>query len=178
MFRTPKPVLSCGAVAVPMGILMLAAPRAAHAVAATLVQVTNTAANPAITQSAPTQAAQLVNLAINVGGSFSPVNLFALAPDGTSSLGYTVPSGQYLVITGADIGISTFSPPTGVCAAQSWSSAELLAGGIYKHDWTVTSVATAHFDYPSGLPIGPGLTVQVLTACGANIELQGYLTSN
>ena len=32
---------------------MLAAPRAAHAVAAALVQVTNTAANPAVRQSVP-----------------------------------------------------------------------------------------------------------------------------
>jgi hypothetical protein len=41
---------------------MLAAPRAAHAIAATLVQVVNTPSNPAITQSVPTQASQLVSL--------------------------------------------------------------------------------------------------------------------
>jgi hypothetical protein len=46
MFRLPKSVLSfCGG-ALALGVLILAAPRAAHAIAATLVQVTNTAANP------------------------------------------------------------------------------------------------------------------------------------
>jgi hypothetical protein len=44
MFR--KPLFSYGAVALATAVLFLAAPRAAHAIAATLVQVTNTAANP------------------------------------------------------------------------------------------------------------------------------------
>lgn len=46
MIRLPKSVLSFGAVALVASGLMLAVPRAAHAVAAALVQVTNTSASP------------------------------------------------------------------------------------------------------------------------------------
>ena len=46
MFRLPKSALSFGAGALAVAVLILAAPRGAHAIAATLVQVTNTAANP------------------------------------------------------------------------------------------------------------------------------------
>jgi hypothetical protein len=47
MFKTSKSILSFGACALALGVRMLAAPRANHAIAATLVQVTNTASNPA-----------------------------------------------------------------------------------------------------------------------------------
>jgi hypothetical protein len=50
MTRFPKFVLSFGAVALAVCMLTLAVPRAAHAIAATLVQVTNTTANPVIIQ--------------------------------------------------------------------------------------------------------------------------------
>jgi hypothetical protein len=46
MFRLPKTAFHFGAAAVVAGALILAAPRAVHAVAAALVQVTNTTANP------------------------------------------------------------------------------------------------------------------------------------
>jgi len=45
MFKLLK-TLSYGAAALTAGVLILAAPRAAHAIAATLVQVVNTTANP------------------------------------------------------------------------------------------------------------------------------------
>jgi hypothetical protein len=46
MNRLPKSLLSFGAVALAAGVLTLAFPRAAHAVAAVLVEVTNTRSNP------------------------------------------------------------------------------------------------------------------------------------
>ncbi len=46
MFKPSKTVLSVGVGAVALGILTLTFPKAAHALAATLVQVTNTPANP------------------------------------------------------------------------------------------------------------------------------------
>jgi hypothetical protein len=46
MFRVPKSALSYGAAAFAAKALLLSAPRAARAIAAPLVQVTNTAANP------------------------------------------------------------------------------------------------------------------------------------
>ena len=60
MFR--KRILSYGAVALAAAVLILATPPAARAIAATLVQVTNTSVNPAVAQSPDTQAAQLVRL--------------------------------------------------------------------------------------------------------------------
>lgn len=50
MTRISNSILSYGAVALAAGALTLALPQAAHAVAAALVQVTNTAANPVINQ--------------------------------------------------------------------------------------------------------------------------------
>ena len=52
MNRLPKSLLSFGAVALAAGLLTLAFPRAAHAVAAVLVVVTNTRSNPVPNQDA------------------------------------------------------------------------------------------------------------------------------
>ncbi len=106
MFRPPKSVLSYGAVAVATGILMLAAPRAAHAIAATLVQVTNTAANPAITQGVEKLASQNVLLVSSAGlvlphGSAVLQQMF---PNGTVDASpFVVPAGQTLVVTTIDL---------------------------------------------------------------------------
>jgi hypothetical protein len=56
MFRLSKTVLSFGAGALAVMALTLGAPKAAHALAATLVQVTNTAANPVVNQERDNQA--------------------------------------------------------------------------------------------------------------------------
>jgi hypothetical protein len=50
MIRLPKSVVSFGTVALVAGVVMLAVPRAAHGIAAALVQVTNTSANPVLNQ--------------------------------------------------------------------------------------------------------------------------------
>jgi hypothetical protein len=50
MIRLSKSVGSLGAVALVAGVFTLTVPRAAHAVAAALVQVTNTSANPVLNQ--------------------------------------------------------------------------------------------------------------------------------
>ena len=46
MMKPPKSILSFGAGILTLGVLILAAPRAAHAIAATLVLITNTSSNP------------------------------------------------------------------------------------------------------------------------------------
>jgi len=70
-FRTM--LLSGGGVVALAVALSLIAPRAAHAIVAALVQVTNTTANPAITQSTKEQASQLIRLSqlfsVNVGSA-------------------------------------------------------------------------------------------------------------
>src|SRR5579863_4422906 len=100
MFKPSKSVLSFGAGALALSVLILAAPRAAHAIAATLVQVTNTPANPAVTQSVGQQASQLVNL-LAIGSSGTQFS--RVSPGGLVTFGYTVPANQYLVITAVDL---------------------------------------------------------------------------
>ena len=57
---TKRTLLGWGAVALAITLLILAAPKAAHAIVATLVQVANTSANPAITQDVSKLASQNV----------------------------------------------------------------------------------------------------------------------
>jgi hypothetical protein len=104
-FQLPKSVLSFGAGALALGILVLTAPHAAHALAATLVQVTNTAASPAVTESTNRLASQQVLLSLPVNGYLdAAVGLVAMhqftLPSGVAPEQYAVPAGQNLVITG------------------------------------------------------------------------------
>lgn len=99
MSRIPKSVVSFGGLFLAVGVLTLAVPRALHAVAEALVQVSNTTENPAITQSVPSQASRLVYLTASL-------------PPNTSSgffsggMAYTLPAGQSLVITAVDHAIA------------------------------------------------------------------------
>jgi hypothetical protein len=171
MFRLPKSVLSFGAGALALCVLILAAPRAAHAIAATLVQVTNTTANPAITQSVGQQASQLASLgATTIGGQ--PSTFLSFLPNNTYVLGYAVPANQYLVITSADI------------MAQGCPSVyvSLFVSNLQLQSWIVSGTNTSHFAYPSGFVIAPGATplevVNGPSSCSASLQLNGYLTSN
>src|SRR6201997_5426256 len=91
-----------GGAAVLAAVLTLAAPRAAHAVVAALVQVANTTANPAVTQDTSKAASQIVHLTTLGQSAVSPLSLTALhqyIPGGTFGPAYVVPAGQNLVIT-------------------------------------------------------------------------------
>ncbi len=81
MFRLPQSVLHFGAGALVLGTLIVAAPKAAHAIAATLVQVTNTAANPVLTQEVDSKNA--FQASITLGLTSQPIS---------------IPSGQRLVV--------------------------------------------------------------------------------
>src|ERR1700722_4472252 len=108
MTRLRKAVLHFGAAALGIGALTLVVPRAAHAVAAALVQVTNTAANPATTQDTSKSASQLVTLGggrviFNSDGAVQLGQALPGLPE--SPTGYSVPLGTNLVITGVDVNI-------------------------------------------------------------------------
>jgi hypothetical protein len=167
MFR--KPLFSYGAVALAAAVLSLAAPRAAHAIAATLVQVTNTAANPAITQGTEKQAAQLVDLFAESGQS----EFYNVLPTGNFVYGYTIPSNQYLVITGVDV--------TPTCAGSA-AFTLITSGTLEIKSWYVAGGNTTHFDYPSGILLAPGLTptanLNSTGNCTTFVQMHGYLTSN
>ena len=184
MIRLPKSVASFGAVALAAGVLALAVPRAAHAVAAAMVLVTNTAANPAITQSAPSQAAQLVQLV----GILSPSTAFgaffnAFTAGRPVSSQYSVPNNQSLVITAVDV-----TPPGGCASGAFGFTLSSLAGGAVQPTWTASAPNVGHFEYPSGIVLPPGTIVQVMFAYASNtagncgqpmtVDMYGYLTFN
>ena len=185
MIRIPKSVLTLGSVVLAAGALTLAVPRAAHAIAATLVLVTNTTANPAITESVSKQAAQLVTLNTNLQ-PFSSSGLFQIGPGLNAVTAYTVPAGQSLVITGVDLLPGSFRG----CATGQFIF--VLSGNSPVTNqivWEVTAPNIGHFEYPSGIVFGPGsspaidlsFTSPSSGTCvndSANVNLFGYLTSN
>ena len=179
MIRLPKSVVSFGTVALVAGVVTLAVPRAAHAVAAALVQVTNTAANPAITQSVPSQAAQLVRLFAILSPNTAAGDFFsALTAGQQESSQYSVPNSQSLVVTAIDV-----TPPAG-CATGVFGFK--LASGLPI--WTASAPNTGHFEYPSGIVFSSGTLLSVEFASASNTEgncgqpmtanLYGYLTYN
>jgi hypothetical protein len=184
MIRLPKSALALAGVVLAVGALTLAVPRAAHAIAATLVQVANTASNPAVTQNVSGQAAQLVYLNTNLLPNSSK-SLYQFGPGLYDYSGYTVPAGQSLVITAADL----LPASTGGCLSGQFTF--ILYGNspvAAQVMWTVSAPNIGHFEYPSGIVFGPGSSPGITFSyasttsgnCGngANVNLFGYLTNN
>jgi hypothetical protein len=184
MIRLPKSVASFGAVALAAGVFTLAVPRAAHSFAAALVQVSNTAASPAITQSANGQAAQLVHLATEncegyLGGGFleiSPAGTFA------SNAYFVVPTNppQSLVITDMDF---TQDPTAGPNTFGLGNVMPPNQNNLVVERWNLSGGATSHFQYRSGIVFGPGSTLTLVPLTQGNcpgtvVDLHGYLTSD
>jgi hypothetical protein len=176
MFKPSKSVLSFGAGALALGVLILAAPRAAHALAATLVQVTNTSANPAITQSVLTQASQLVSLygCQCLANEVGLTNYYSFIPQGAAinSAPYTVPANQSLVVT--DIDASPFG-----CGTVLLNINASIAAGPSAQLYLQGPVAP-HVQYRSGVVFPPGSAPGVQTSGCPELAvyLHGYLTSN
>jgi hypothetical protein len=162
--------------------LALVTPRAAHAIAVALVQVSNTTENPAITQSVPSQASQLVLLSTNV----LPNSSSALSSTGSGHIpftSYTVPGSQSLVVTAVDI-----TPSVG-CTTGSYHFV-LLGNNLLDPAmmWTLSAPNTGHYTYPSGIVFLPNSQPQISLshasttsgdcANGAEVNVLGYLTSN
>ena len=177
-----KLALPFGGVVLVAGALTLAVPKAAHGVAAALVQITNTAASPVITQGIGQQAAQIVHLTCGYAGANTVANCVQILP--TGSIGtpnpYQAPSGQTLVITGVDI--------------LSWGADELpcmssidviLQVGIdvppfenFLKTWTIPGgTGAAHYVYPTGFLVASGSPLLLdVTGCEVAVDLHGYLT--
>jgi hypothetical protein len=187
MTRLKKWTLPLGAVG--LIAIGLAVPRAAHAVVAALVQVTNTAASPAIVQGIGQQAAQLVEIYCGDypggggGGGFRPCNAVpsnGVMPEDPAVTPYGVPPGQTLVITSVDVssGIGTPSPcevPQTVVLSIASPS---LSG--FRVPWIVPAgTGTAHYVYPSGIAIASGFSVAATQfgTCAISLSLHGYLTA-
>ncbi len=178
MFRVPKSVLSLAAGALALGILILTAPRAAHAITAILVQVTNTSANPAITQSAPTQASHLVTLKSTITeiGATGYYYLNPLVNGSVTNSTYTVPANQSLVITDIDITPLCNSGEIAFFLSSNPSGGESTTL-VYLQ---LPTPFSSHLEYRSGLvlPTGTVPGIQLAGCPLGGITIYGYLTAN
>ena len=196
MLHPSKSALAVTGTIVAAGLITLMSPKTVHAVAAALVEVTNTSSNPVVTQTTGAQAANMVHVKCvftNGNNRITPCTSY-ITSAGVFESSYTVPSGNYLVITAADVlpvqGDIAECPGNYFAAIVSnVPSSEALLGFS-----TSDNPVTNHFAYPppSGVVIPPGT---VLSAGGAIsntntglvssnctalelIDLYGYLTTS
>jgi hypothetical protein len=199
MIRIPK---SVGAAIVVLSALLLLTPRAAHSLAAALVEVANTPANPVVTQGVPALASQIVTLVpsgngpagFTSGSAFTlsslqqwsaAVNSGGIAPGAPP---YVVPGGQSLVITSIDLAeISKSGTDTVVLANSAVPSGQFNVAPL--GNWVATllvpcspSPVTTQYHFSPGLVFSAGQSVWMSYVAGLQgslfAEAHGYLTSN
>jgi hypothetical protein len=159
---TKRTLMGWGAMALAATLLILAAPKAAHAIVATLVQVANTSANPAITQDVsrlPSQSVQLVC-------TQTFIDCQQILLNGSLVGSYSVPVGNTLVITTVQINMNS----TGT------NTVNLRVTGGNRDSWVLNSTGTFEFQYPSGIVFSSGQT-PIVGGLGSNDQtyLIGYL---
>jgi len=159
------------------GLLAVAiAPKAAHAVVASMVQVVNTAASPAITQDTSKQAAQIVSLLCQESPSLC---LQILEGGGVASGAYSVTTGSHLVVTSADVFVNTpFTAPGTQMFLQNTAT-----GNAYEFFNIPEGSAGAQFNFGSGFAVAPGTGLSIgeayLSSAGSVVfYVHGYLTAN
>lgn len=165
-------LLGVGGVTVVSVFGLLLAPQGAHALAAALVQVTNTAAAPAVTQDVSKLAAQ----SSQFWCPFSFVGCFNFP--GTSTA-YTVPSGQHLMITSVDFVYEGSGAPAANFYTLYCGPTSTLNSMIGEWRLPGASAAT-QFTYPSGFAVPAGCAVNVGAGATNNYDVivKGYLTGN
>src|ERR1700734_2422896 len=162
MFRLPKSVLAVGGAALATVLLILAAPRTVHAVAAALVQVTNSASDPVVTQSIGQQAAQSVDL--ECVPSVIPGNgtCYVVTDGSRGSTPYVVPANQSLVITAVDVYtfVAVNEAVNGEPACNAGREDGVSSSGGAPLVWEiVNNTSPTHFTYPSGVVFAPSSPV-------------------
>lgn len=163
-------------------------PKTVHAVTAALVQVTNTASNPVVTQGVGQQAGNLVHLVCLSDLDLNANGCAQYLPDGEIQA-FTVPSGQSLVVNAVD------AYP--VEAANCTGNPEIELQGAYGHiavqvaNAKDNNMITIHQAYPAGVVISAGTSPKVrgiLFGAGGSamlcpgssetLEVYGYLTAS
>ena len=186
MMRIRKRILSIGGAAIVAGVLVLSIPRAAHAVVAALVQVTNTASNPVITQPIGQQAGQTIQIQCDNYAGTNPVCFqYGVVPASP----YVVPPSQFLVITSVDVVATDLSGST-TCQSPHPAGVEgqLFIGRLIVPQTLQyllsANLGTLHASYPSGVAFGPNVSLiadiaaPVAHGCIDTVRMYGYLTSN
>jgi hypothetical protein len=169
MMRLSKPVLAVGGAILAGGLIIVMNPRTVHAVAAALVQVTNTASNPVPNSDITTSPSRIVALVCE-GGRNGPCVGFA--PGGAlDATPYIVPAGQTLVITDVDVEAS----------GGGNDNFQVLTTGAGVPPLSVTVTAdgtTHHFNYSRGMLFPSGASLNPLANPGVAATLRGYLSTN
>jgi hypothetical protein len=144
MIRIPKSIFSFGALVLAAGVVTLAVPRTAHALAAALVEIANTPASPANTQDISKQANQMVQLVCPAAASDGIAN----CSDVSGGPQYIVKDGQSLVINTVE-----FIPQS---AAEYQVEFLDLAHDNPLHPWGFAGPNNVQFQYPSGIVLPAG----------------------
>jgi hypothetical protein len=152
-------------------------PRTAHALVAALVQVSNTAAAPAITLDVSRLASQNVEL---VCGSSVGTRCFQFLPDG--SVPETSPPSTYIVPAGSSLVITTVQLATNAPGSAALSQiSPTIAFQPLRESYTFASAGSFQFQYPSGIVFSSGSTPFVNTLDTSQPEflafLSGYLVN-
>ena len=160
-------LMSIGAIALFASLITMVAPKAVRGAAAALVQVTNTVAAPAITQSVPTLASQIVNLsceALTEGSTPCQVT-------GTG-LTFTIPAGQHFVATVVELKL-VGGGETASFILESDSNPTFL-----NEEWFYASDGMTHDFLLSPGVVFPAGTVSSAGTFGQRARVYGYLTAN
>ncbi|WP_158792444.1 hypothetical protein [Granulicella sp. L60] len=186
--RLYKLVLAIGSVAVAASVFVLTTPKAVYAVTAAMVQVTNTALNPAVIQSTDHQAAQILDLQCPTNNvPCTVINKDTDNYNGSSTY-FQVPTGKSFVVTSVDI---TARPDSQACSTSRDFFLQVASGNGHQpafSRWHITPNQNYHFTYPTGIVFGSGSYLYVeddenvcqtyYTGEFDAVFLQGYLTSN
>ncbi|HEY1254133.1 MAG TPA: hypothetical protein VGF01_05085 [Terracidiphilus sp.] len=180
-FRSKSTLLRAGAgmgcAVVIVAALVLAIPREVHAIAAALVQVTNTSANPAVTEDISREASQIVHLTTLGKANVNPAvmtQLHEYIAGGTFGPGYVVPAGQDLVITSIEASVMT--------AGNNYLNLYDNTTIGQREYWYLPNVGLTQLQFPSGFVYPSGSSVYVYIGGQGNtqmvVDVHGYLTAN
>lgn len=184
-FLTGRRVRRMGAAIGAVLIVALLAPKAAHAISAALVQVTNTLSNPVISLANHKAASQLVQLADPAGFAITPslkptqLAQYNTSTSDTGSTPYVVPAGQSLVITDLDFDIYNGSGDTGVLVSNGNSPPTAFGEYYERFDFYNVTDGVQHVTLASGMVFPAGATVGVVVTGNVSYitaVLRGYLT--
>lgn len=172
MIRISKSVLAVGGVVLASGLITVMNPKTVHAVAAALVQVTNTASNPVVNSEATISPSQIVDLNCN-GGLGS---CFRVEPGGPLDQdAYVVPANQTLVITDIEIFTSGLGG-TAAFALENQGTGPSGGGTDPISESVADNGATYNLSFSRGVVFPSGFIFRA--EGGATARLRGYLVPN
>ena len=175
-----KPVLMAGSMLLIGMTLPWIAPKAVHASVAAmaeLVQITNTAENPAVTRDISKEASQIVHLTTLGKANVNPATmtqLYQYFPGGTFGPPYVVPAGKSLVITSLEASVMT--------AGDNYLNLYDNTTIGQREIWYLPNVGMTQLQFTSGFVYPAGSSVYVYIGGESSttqmiVDVHGYLTT-